>query len=430
MRTRPRFRSAAGVGALLIGLGTAVIGPGISGIPGVAVAGAAVTSEVIVRIEPPLTIDALNAAHRTTAVDSIPGLAGAYLLVATDGRTVDQLVAELGAVPGVEYAAPNSPISNSEVDGLPGWGAWAASTPTAAGAQWAKAALRLAEANRISSGAGTTVAVLDTGVQASHPDLAGVLVGGTDLAAGDGVPDDERNGIDDNGNGKVDEMAGHGTHVAGIVHMIAPAARIMPVRVLNSDGTGTTFNVVKGMFWAADHGARIVNMSLGTRGSANLVKDGADALLARQVVVVAAAGNDGRQRDNYPAARRCVLSVTSTGASGAISPYSTLGKSVVVNAPGQDIVSAFPYSGTGYASWSGTSMASPFVAGQVALLRSASPGLTVSQVLRYVAGTTTPTPGGAGVAGSGRIDPLASLQALRADALPSIETAGIDKHCR
>ena len=273
------------------------------------------------------------------------------------------------------------------------------------------------------------MAVLDTGVQASHPFLAGAVSGGTDLVDGDGAPDDVRNGTDDNGNGRVDEMAGHGTHVAGIVHLVAPGAQIMPVRVLNSDGTGTTFNVAKGMFWAADNGASVLNMSLGTRGSAELIKEASDALLDRRVVIVAAAGNDGRERDNYPAARRCVLSVTSSGASGAISPFATTGKSVVVNAPGEDIVSSFPFSGSGYASWSGTSMAAPFAAGQVALLRSASPSLTVSEALRYVAGTTTATPGAVRRVGSGRIDPLASLQALRSGALPSVERAGIDKHC-
>ena len=228
------------------------------------VAGAAVGAEVVVRIEPPLTIDALNAAHGTTVADSLPGLPGTYLLQATDGRTTDALVAELSVVAGVEFAEPNGPISNAEVDGLPGWGAWAASTPGSATSQYARAALRLAEANRISTGSGVTVAVLDTGVQASHPSLAGALTAGIDIVAGDSAPDDERNGADDNGNGRVDEMAGHGTHVAGIVRTVAPGATIMPVRVLNSDGTGTTFGVAKGMFWAADHGARVVNMSLGT----------------------------------------------------------------------------------------------------------------------------------------------------------------------
>ena len=166
---------------------------------------------------------------------------------------------------------------------------------------------------------------------------------------GDAVPDDAADGIDNDGNGLVDEGAGHGTHVAGIVHRVAPLATIMPVRVLDSDGGGNEWDVAQGMLWAADHGADVVNLSLGMHGSASLLKETTQALVDRGVVVVAAAGNDGESRDEFPAASRCAIGVTGTSSTDAVSSFATLGRWVDVGAPAEAISSTFPFFATGYA---------------------------------------------------------------------------------
>ena len=392
------------------------------------------SAEVVVQLDPAAgtTIDQLNARHGTVTVDSIAGSAGTFLVVAPDGRGQVALAAEFSATPGVLFAEPNVAVSNPEVTGLPGRFAWSFAPPSQATAQYAQSLLQLDAAHALSSGAGVTVAVIDTGVQltpTAHPALAGSLLPGIDLVDGDDVPDDARNGIDTSGNGIPDEEAGHGTHVAGIVHMVAPAAKILPVRVLDPDGVGSMFTIAKAMQWATDHGANVLSMSLGGHSSANLVKQVAASLRDRGVVVVAAAGNDGRDTTNYPAGAKCAVAVAASGPTDAVSSFSTVGTFVAVSAPGEDITSTFPYTTSGYASWSGTSMATPFVSGQAALLRSLDPTLSNGQVFAYIAGTTSPLAGGPAPAGSGRIDIVASLHAARAGQLPTAVAAGIDKNC-
>ena len=392
------------------------------------------SADVVVQLDPVVgtTIDQLNAAHGTVTVDSIVGSAGTFLVAAPDGRAQAALAAELGAAPGVLFAEPNLSVGSPEVTGLPGRALWSFSPPSQATAQYAQSLLQLDAAHGLSTGAGVTVAVIDSGVQlvpAPHPALAGSLLPGIDFVDNDNVPDDARNGIDTSGNGIADEEAGHGTHVAGIVHMVAPAAKIMPVRALDPDGVGLMFTVAKAMQWAADNGANVVSMSLGAHSAANVIKDMTRSLQARGVVVVAAAGNDGKNTTNFPAGAKCVVAVASSGATDAVSSFSTVGDFVSVSAPGEDITSTFPYTTSGYASWSGTSMATPFVSGQAALLRSLDPTLTNGQVLAYIAGTTSPLAGGPAPAGSGRIDVVASLRAAAAGQLPSAIAAGIDKNC-
>jgi thermitase len=393
-----------------------------------------VSADVVVQLDAAsgTTIDQLNAAHGTVTVDSIFGSAGTFLVAAPDGRTQAALAAELAVAPGVLFAEPNVAVGSPEVTGLPTRVLWSFSSPAQATAQYAQSLLQLDAAHGLATGAGVTVAVIDTGVQlkpAAHPALAGSLLPGIDFVDGDDVPDDARNGIDTSGNGIPDEEAGHGTHVAGIVHMVAPAAKILPVRALDPDGVGTMFTIAKAMEWAVDHGANVLSMSLGAHSSANVIKNVVASVQARGVVVVAAAGNDGKNTTNYPAGAKCAVAVASSGATDTVSSFSTVGTFVSVSAPGEDITSTFPYTTSGYASWSGTSMATPFVSGQAALLRSIAPTLTGGEVLAYIAGTTTPLAGGPAPAGSGRINIVASLQAAAAGQLPSAVTAGIDKNC-
>jgi subtilisin family serine protease len=375
------------------------------------------------------TIAAFNTRHRTATLDSIPSLPGAYLVTSTAGLTADRLLIEILADPAVAFAEIPSRAAAPEVFETLTIRAWTASTPTAAGTQYANSLLRLSTAQQSSTGTGIVVAVLDSGVSAANPAIGGRVVAGFDAIAGGSNTDDRRDAIDNDGDGLIDEGAGHGTHVAGIVRRVAPGASIMPVRVLDSDGNGDSWVLASGLAWAADHGARVVNASVGGRGSHQFVKRALDLARRKGVTVVAAAGNDGRERENYPAGDDCVVAVTSSGASDRVSSFSTTGSWVAVTAPGEDIVSGYPFMASGYAAMSGTSMAAPFVAGQAALLHASKP-LTPGAVQLAIRGTTVALVNPPRRAGTGRIDPVASLVAVSAGRTFDAKSLGMKPDCQ
>lgn len=417
--------------SLVLVVGSAAVLVGVTPTGAVA-AVPAVDAAVTINPASGQTATAVAARHGAVVADSIAGPPVRYLLQTADGRTADQLLADLAADPAVGTANPNGPIGNPEIVNASGriYG-WAAAAPTEATSQYAVDLLGLPAAHRISTGAGITVAVVDTGVQLAptpNPVLAGALVRGIDLVDGDGVPDDARTGAVDPVTGLVDGMAGHGTHVAGIVHLAAPDAKIMPVRVLDSTGSGTMWNVAKGMTWAADHGATVINASLGAHGSLGLVRDTVSALIDRGVVVVAAAGNDARDRDNYPAATRCAVSVAASDANDAVADFSTTGSSVSVAAPGVSVTSIHPFSPTGYAAWSGSSMSSPFAAGTAAMIRSVRTS-TSGEVLALIAGTSHRVTTAYGTVAFGRIDAAAAVSGAAKGMIPTATDANIPARC-
>jgi serine protease len=243
------------------------------------------------------------------------------------------------------------------------------------------------------------VAVLDTGIDATHPELAGRIVPGFDALTGV---------ADTTGDlGATDDDNGHGTHVSGTVAAtannaqgiagIAPNVSLMPVKILDATGTGDFRDMVAGMHWALAHGARIITMSLGGTldpfAVANL-QPTIDAAYAAGAVLVAASGNDGATVDQYPCNFVHVICVGSTTRDGsAVSTFSTRTAGVALVAPGEAIVSTLPGGRYGYGS--GTSMATPHVTAAVALLRSIAPGISVDQVVADLTLTAQPlAPGG------------------------------------
>lgn len=218
------------------------------------------------------------------------------------------------------------------------------------------------------------VAVLDTGVQADHPDLSGKLLTGKNIVDGSQAPDDD---------------VGHGTHVAGIIAAsvnngegvagLSWYNKVLPVKVLDSSGAGSTYSVAEGIIWATDHGAKVINMSLGNYAQAEFLHDAIKYAYERDVVLVAASGNDNTERPGFPAAYPEVFAVASTDADGAKSSFSNYGDYIDVAAPGASIASTYP--GSQYAALSGTSMASPHVAALAGLIRSINPGLSNEEVM-------------------------------------------------
>jgi subtilisin family serine protease len=380
------------------------------------ICGPFVPNQVVVKLAQStgVTVDAINDAYQTTTLETFLSSLGIYLLQTPPNTDVETLIGQMASDPRLLYAEPNF-IGEAPEDGGRGTKAWGGQDPAPYPAQYALELLGISAAHEINRGGGTIVAVLDTGVQLSHPLFASSLTTAQyDFIDDDSVPEDEFNLLDDDGDGFVDETTGHGTHVAGIVKLAAPDARIMPLRVLDSDGRGNVFVIAEAVFYAAQQGADVINLSLGTSDESELLEEIiTDAVETHDVFVVAAAGNLNSQLEQYPAALDPVLAVTSLGSDSRKSGIANYGSWVDLAAPGQSIYSAFPPNG--YAWWSGTSMATPFVAGQAALQRSECPAFTAEEVFARIQATAQPldalNPAYAGLLGAGRPDFVAGLQA-------------------
>ena len=157
--------------------------------------------------------------------------------------------------------------------------------------QPAAEAVELGEAHLAATGRGVTVAILDTGIDPNHPELRSSYAGGVDFVGDDLDPTEERQVLDDDLDGHVDEAYGHGTHVAGIVHLVAPEARLLAVRVLDSDGRGSLLDVVAGVRWAMAHGAKVINLSLGSLTRSVALQHALADARDMGIAVVVAAGN-------------------------------------------------------------------------------------------------------------------------------------------
>lgn len=208
------------------------------------------------------------------------------------------------------------------------------------------------------TGKGVNLAVVDTGVDYNHPDLKPIYKGGYNAV------DPTKTPLDDQG---------HGTHVAGTIAAIkdlkgvvgvAPEVNLYAVKVLDSSGSGQYSWIVAGIEWAVKNGIKVINMSLGSKYSSDAIKAAVEAAYNAGVVIVCAAGNDGGAV-NYPAAYPQSIAVSASDSSDKIAYFSSRGPQIAFIAPGVSIYST--YKGGGYSTLSGTSMASPHVAGLAAL---------------------------------------------------------------
>ena len=263
--------------------------------------------------------------------------------------------------------------------------------------------------NQNITGNGIVVAVVDSGVDYTHPDLDDNIWRNAGEIAGNGIDDDRNGYIDDirgwdfvsSDNNPMDlDFYGHGTHIAGSIAAerndfgitgVAPNAKIMPVRVLDTFGYGELNNVAAGIRYAADNGANVINLSFGNEFyPSNLVNDAIEYANNKGSVVVIAAGNSGFSQPDYPArnADRLGIAVGSIDINGRMADTSNRAGSTPLDylvAPGVDIYSTTPYST--YDTLTGTSMATPQVAGVAALVLNANPTLTPAQV-EYILTTT------------------------------------------
>ncbi|HEX7056957.1 MAG TPA: S8 family serine peptidase [Bacilli bacterium] len=259
------------------------------------------------------------------------------------------------------------------------------------------------------------VGIVDTGVDPRHPDLRGHLLPGVN------VVDEQKSPLDD---------VGHGTHVAGIISAVVNNGEgvagmtwrnpILPVKVLDQSGSGSTYSVAQGIIWAADHGAKVINMSLGNYASSRFLHDAIRYAFAKDVVLIAASGNDNTEKPGYPAAYPEVLAVSAIDFAQQRAPFSNYGDYIDVVAPGVSIASTFPQNR--YAALSGTSMASPHVAALAALIRSTNPKLSNVEVMDIIRKTAQDlgAPGKDKYYGYGQIDVARALKRAQGNDRPLV----------
>ncbi len=372
--------------------------------------------QVQVRVADHSTIDEvlarINADYAGTHVEAAIESHATYLLRMPAGSVdcdvvealIESLVAERGAP-----ADPNRPLVwaelNYEAETTEGsTGTVFVSMEAAPGAemyevQYARDLLGLDQAALLSTGRRVAVAVVDTGIDPDHPLLRDVLLAGYNFIDDSTDTAERRDGIDDDADGRADEMYGHGTFMAGLIHRVAPDAMILPVVVLDNDGQGEAFRVAQGIYYAIDRGVEVINLSAGSTKEAEIVEDALEAARRRGILVVAAAGNDNRREPaRYPAVSGKAIGVTATDDHDRRADFSNWNDDIAIAAPGtsvlsgfveaapiggdhdiprptfdptRSIVSTFPDGRMGV--WEGTSVATAFVSGTAALLRGQHP---------------------------------------------------------
>lgn len=344
--------------------------------------------EMLVKFAEGLAAEGRHRIHRRCGCEAVEelGRTGLHVVRSVRGRaSARKLKALYERHPGVEFAEPNYVYRTCLVPGDPYYSLQHGPKQIGAEQAWEKTR----GDRRI------IIAVLDTGIDSSHPDLADKVLPGKDFVDPAGTGED--------GNG-------HGTHVAGIaaaeadngigIAGVAPGVSLLPVRVLDAAGNGTLRRIAAGIRYAADQGAHVINLSLGGPARSSALRAAIRYAVAKGAVVVAAAGNTGSSDPVYPGAYDEVIAVGSVDPQDLPSAFSAYGPWVELAAPGERIAST--YAGGRYTYFSGTSMAAPHVAGTAALL--ASLGLTGEQIRARLLETADRTGDGGLCWSYGRVD--------------------------
>jgi len=395
-----------------------------------------VPDELLIRFQPSAAaqrVERLLSERGVARARQVPAL-NIHVLRLPPGLSVEKAVEVFSHLPEVEFVEPNYIVQIADIAD-PGLGNQWGPQKTGAPQAWLST----------EGDPSVVIAVVDTGVDYRHSELNPNMWMNDDVAG---------NGLDDDGNGYVDDVYGwdyvnndgdplddhmHGTHVAGIAAAapndnpaglvgMCPRCRIMGVKVLNASGNGTLDAIANGMTYAADNGVKVINMSLGASIGSSTMSAAVTYAWGRGALLVAAAGNNGADVRLYPAAYADVMAVAATNSNDYRACFSNYGANYVsVAAPGESIHSTTPLDASGndtYGTFSGTSMATPHVAGLAGLLFSQDPGRTNADVWSLVETTVEDlgAPGFDDFFGFGRIS---ASRAVQGDASATIPPSGL-----
>lgn len=349
--------------------------------------------DAVAYVEPDMAVAVPDGAPPPAAADPVGGGLAGRFAPPLAGRLRGDRPAMGLAPAGLRHGPPNDPAFEG---------------------QWHHAAIDSLSAWEWSRGDGVTVAVVDTGVSCDVPDLVGRCVAGLDFVNGDAEPVDDQ---------------GHGTFVAGVIAAavhnrvggagVAGEARVMPLKVLGASGSGAMSDVAAAVVHAADHGARVVNLSLGGIYPSRALADAVAYARDRGAVVVAAAGSENTSNPTYPAAYPGVVAVAATTPSDTRASFSNAGAWIDLAAPGVGILSATR--GGGYQAWSGTSLSSAVAAGAAALLAGQDPDRDPDAIARLMLVTARDAgaPGWDTTFGAGRLDAGAAVALGQSERMPA-----------
>jgi thermitase len=360
--------------------------------------------EVICKMMPGESIGLINNSYGTS-IRKHQTETGCYLLALQPEQDAESLAVIIDARPDVEYCRVNfylyapEPLQRSSafLDEQN-----SGSFPD----QPAVETLELADALVITDGSDIDVAVIDGGIDLNHVEFqdATPIISGWDYIDDDPIAFDEPGGAG----------SGHGTFVAGIIHLAAPGASIHAYRVLDTLGRGNGFDIASAIVKAVNDNCRVINLSLGMRGRHEGVESALRYAEGHDVIVVAAAGNDSTGENNifpYPASKNYCLAVAALDSLSMKADFSNFGPNIDICAPGTQIYS--PFSDNLYAWWDGTSFAAPFVSGIAALLISLNPDLSYDEIrsiiLESASGIDASNPEFSGQLGSGLINPNGAI---------------------
>ena len=406
--------------------------------------------EVVVEIKPGASIEAINVRHRTITIERIYGTYF-YRLRIPEGKSENKWVKRLAHDTDVLSASLNPAVMSPTAvfaratvgfpDGHP--------TPGYDQTDYISQPdlfklFNLSDAQLRSRGAGVVVAVIDTGIDRTHPDLVPHLWRDDrqDSEAGTGGVDDDHDGlIDDawgwdfvdNDNDPTEKaldpsvsVAGHGTFIAGLIALIAPECRIMPIRAFTPDGMSNAFTVASAIKYATDHGANVINLSFGSPKKSGVVREAIKYARQNGAVLVAAMGNENKDTDSnpqYPAILSDVIGIAAIDTDSRKATFSNFGSGVRVDALGVKLISTYPSGDSqsrDYAIWSGTSFAAPLAAAEAALILAEEQRQNARSIIEDTAVEIDHlNPDFSGKLGRGRIDPLAALESLLTDRSPA-----------